>query len=65
MAKYWPHESRIQVTQREQLSHILCWMTEQFGDVAYQHWTSEYVHPWLILKFCDQNIKLAFDLAWC
>lgn len=64
MARYWPHESRIQVRDREQLWHILSWMKSQHGDVAYQHWTSEYSHPWLCIRFCDVHMKAQFDLTW-
>jgi hypothetical protein len=64
MARYWPHESRIQVQDRHKLRDIISWMHDQFGDANYQHWSSEYVYPWLTIKFCDHNIKTQFDLSW-
>lgn len=64
MAKHWPHQSRVQITNRERLTQILNWMKENHGDWCYQHWTSEYTHPWLTIKFCDKHIKTQFDLTW-
>jgi len=65
MAIHWPHHTQIQVKDREHLHMLLHWMNDQFGDVAYQHWTSEYKHPTLRIKFCDKMMKTQFDLTWC
>lgn len=64
MARHWPYHSRLQVKSGDHMRQILTWAHVRFGDTSYQHWSSEYAHPWLCVYFCDQQCKVEFDLTW-
>jgi hypothetical protein len=65
MAHYWPYCSTVFPVTLEQQYEIILWCRSQFGDLSFQHWTSQISNSKLTVYFCDKLLKTQFDLTWC
>lgn len=64
MALHWPYIAVKKIQHMDEAQAIIHWCLDQFGPLAYQHWTYNLSGAQLLVSFSSREDLLQFKLTW-